>query len=101
VYNSEYPECSQKIENVEDDDEGVHLVLLKVVVSKVSKFDVSVSWNTIVVVIKKSFDVLVVCNLTILELKNEEEYDTKISSQRATLTIPIDFRVIILFLIFD
>ena len=75
MHNSEDPESTQQVENVDHNNERVHLVLLHIQVGVVHHFDILLLVVAIVVVLQNSFDVVVVCLLREVKLKHETDND--------------------------
>ena len=75
MHNSEDPESTQQVENVDHDNERVHLVLLHIQVGVVDHFDILLLVVAIVVVLQDSFDVVVVGLLREVKLKHETDND--------------------------
>ena len=80
MHNSEDPESTQQVENVDHDNERVHLVLLHIQVGVVDHFDILLLVVAIVVVLQDSFDVVVVGLLGEVKLKHETDNDGGVSA---------------------
>lgn len=76
---SEDSERVQEVEHVQDDDHGVHLVLLQVGVGIEDHVNVLLFVATAVVVFEDRVDVLVVGHLRVVELQQEEDDDHGVS----------------------
>ena len=69
MHLSNYPQSVEQIVDVENDDDGVHLVLLHVVVGVLNKLDVLLLIAVLPVVVKQGLHIVVVRQLGQVELQ--------------------------------
>jgi len=95
--DSEDSQGIEEVEHVQDNDKGVHLVLLHVSVGPVNHINILLFRFSIVNIIENSIYVSIVGHLWVIELHDEEDDDEKISGNWQFITISFSIQFFLSF----
>lgn len=95
--NSEDPQRTNEVENIDHDNERVHLILLHVQVSEVDHLNVLFLIMSFVVVLQQPCEVMIIGLLREVKLEHETNDDRGVCAYGATFRVPLDFwRIVVL-----